>query len=257
MQILKKGQSTNSNRSSKNGVRQNEPQVRARQGVFRRALEKRRAERLRLKEARANVDLRLVQRGDVFVSLDGTISKIIARMSFSKVSHNGIFVRDLKNHNEIKIVDYKLFQGGKVKDFKLLERGAKFKVLRWKNATKEQIEAFAYNSERIAQLRKKYDGYMVLFGYLPEIALSKLFRRKIEIITKGMRHLFTCSENFAYAAAPPAWAINELGLKSVKLLPEKYASHLDDIIPGTIEKELVEEGIMQVIHGASHWPNKN
>jgi hypothetical protein len=153
-------------------------------------------------------------------------------------------------------VDYKLFQGGKIKTFDPTKKRTKFKILRWKHASPAQIDAFAFNSERIQQLRKRYDGWLVAFGYLPEKIIEKMFGKKVEILHEGVRKFFTCSENFAYAAAPPEWAIKELGLRPVKLLPEKYSNHLDDIIPGTLENNMVKEGILEVVPGASYWPSK-
>jgi hypothetical protein len=180
-------------------------------------------------------------------------------MIFSKVSHNGVFLRDLQAHNELKAADYKIFQGGKLLRFDLLEQNAKFKVLRWRNwmnaGEKEfnrMVADFAFNAERILELKKRYDALLAP-SYSLEQMYEKVTGKKIEFVHNGLKNFFTCSEHLAYAASPPDWAIKELGLKPVKLLPPVYSKHLDDIHPGIIERNLVKSSVLEVVYEASNW----
>jgi hypothetical protein len=197
-------------------------------------------------------DFNKLQAGDMILTvsqrhtLGGLFSRSVAKAIDGKYAHVAAYTG--KKANMHTVTDFKGIKGYRERDLHTLAKtGIDLKVVRWKNITPSQLDAFIHNLRKIPQIGTKYD--YVQAGYY---ALRVLYKRATgKEIPKRMLvdviDRFACSEHPATAAKPTQQEIEKYGFKPVNPAMEFLPGTSRELITPTIMGAAVDSGILEFV----------
>ncbi|MFA5931711.1 MAG: hypothetical protein WC821_05390 [archaeon] len=179
-------------------------------------------------------------------TLGGLTSRVVARAINGDYSHVSAYMG--KAEGVPRVRDFKGRFGHRTMAWDNLAKvGVNVKVVRWKGASKEQIQTFLHNLDLIPRkIGRRYD-YPQAVGYAYVLQLMKLFRLKNpEKLLPDLEKFYTCSEYLSTAGNPNPKEI-KAGAKMINppLLFDKNLSP-EMITPTTIDLA-AKAGILEVV----------
>lgn len=198
------------------------------------------------------LELHKMQAGDMLLTaikrhtLGGLTSRVVANAINGDYSHVSAYMGKIDGVPIVR--DFKgRFGHRKMALNNLAKLGVDVKVVRWKGATKEQIQTFLHNLRIIpSNVGRKYD-YPQAVGYAYVLQLMKLFNIKHpEKLLPDLEKFYTCSEYLSTAGNPNSKEI-AAGAKMPKppLLFDKNLSP-EMVTPTTIDLA-IKTGILEVV----------
>ncbi|MBT4870441.1 MAG: hypothetical protein HON47_02620 [Candidatus Diapherotrites archaeon] len=199
-----------------------------------------------------SADFKKLKAGDMILTvsqrhtLGGLFSRSVAKAIDGKYAHVATYMG--KKTNTHTITDFKGRHGYRERGLHTLAKtGIDLKVVRWKNASPKQLEAFLHNLERIPQIGKKYDylqaGFYA-FRVLYKRATGKEIPKKllVDVIDR-----FACSEHPATAANPTQKEIRDHNFEPVNPAMEFLPGTNRELITPTIIDAAVDAGILEFV----------
>ena len=193
-----------------------------------------------------------VKSGDMILTVSrrhtfgGFFSRSVAKLSNGKFSH--VAACTGVNTHEHVINDFKGRFGHRTMNFRQLAKtGVDLKVVRWKNISPNQLDAFIHNLRVVPKIGNRYD--FVQSGYYGLRVLYKNMTGK-EIPQKllvDIKKRFTCSEYPSTAASPTAKEVFKHGFIMPRPALEFKPGVSRELITPAIMDAAIEAGILEVV----------